>query len=62
MTGATTGDVFYIRPQDVRIHMHRAVSMVPVPSGRDSVKVIIRTGINAYVINVGLQGMMINKD
>lgn len=58
----TVGDVFYVRPEDVHIKQHRSLTMTPVPSGRDSIKVIIRTGINAWVENVGKQGMMTNKD
>lgn len=60
--GMTTGDVFFTRPQDVQIKKHRELTMVPVPSGRDSVKVVMRTGIQSRVINVGKQGMMTNKD
>jgi hypothetical protein len=62
MQGMTTGDVFYTRKTDRLIRMHRSLEMNPVASGRDSMKVIIRCGINAYVINVGKQGMMTNKD
>jgi hypothetical protein len=61
ISGSTVGDVFFIRPQDVRIRKHRNMTITTVPSGRDSVKAIIRTGIQAYVINPGLQGMMTNK-
>lgn len=57
----TTGDVFYTRKQDVIITKHRALSMEPEPTGTDSMKVNIRVGINARVVNVGKQGMMTNK-
>lgn len=60
--GMTTGDVFFVRSQDVHIKQHRPLTFTTVPSGRDSVKVIMRTGINAWVENVGKQGMMTNKD
>lgn len=60
--GMTTGDVFFVRPQDVHIKQHRPLTFTTVPSGRDSIKVIMRTGINAWVENVGKQGMMTNKD
>jgi len=59
--GMTTGDVFYVRPQDVHIVKHRSLEMKPEPSGRDSIYVTIRTGITAAVYNVGKQGMYTNK-
>lgn len=60
--GMTVGDVFFVRPGDVHIKQHRPLSFTTVQSGRDSVKVIMRVGINAWIENVGKQGMMTNKD
>lgn len=60
--GMTVGDVFFVRPGDVHIKQHRPLTFTTVPSGRDSIKVIMRTGINAWIENVGKQGMMTNKD
>lgn len=62
LQGMTTGDVFYVRPQDVYIQRHLPLEITAVQSGRYSYKFIIRTGINAYVLNVGKQGYMSNKD
>lgn len=62
LQGMTTGDVLYFRTQDARIHYHRALNVVAVPSGRDSVKAILRLGLNGYIMNPGIQGMMTNKD
>jgi hypothetical protein len=59
--GMTTGDVLYARKVDMRYHQHRPLVISVVPSGRDSVKGIMRLGINAYVLNPGLNGMMTNK-
>lgn len=60
--GMTTGDVFFVRKADVQIKQHMGLRTTVVPSGRDSVKIILRTGVNARVINVGKNGMMTNKD
>jgi len=60
--GMTTGDVFFVRKPDVQIKKHMDLGVKVVPSGRASVKVILRVGVNGRVINVGKQGMMTNKD
>ena len=60
--GMTTGDVFYVRPQDVMIRNHRSLEMKQVESGRDSVKVIMRAGVTPRVKNPGFQGKMTSKD
>lgn len=60
--GMTTGDVLFVNPNDVYIKKHRPLSITAVPSGRDSIKFVIRVGVNAFVENVGKQGMMTNKD
>ena len=60
--GMTTGDVFFVRKADVQIKKHMDLGVKVVPSGRASIKVIGRLGVNARVINVGKQGMMTNKD
>lgn len=59
--GMTTGDVLYTRKVDTRIHYHRALAVTLVPSGRDSIKGIMRLGLNGYIQNPGIQGMMTNK-
>ena len=62
MAGMTTGDVYMLRKQDVLFNEHRPLELEQVYSGRDSVKVIIRRGLNVHVINPGFQGKMLNKD
>lgn len=58
----TTGDIFMLRKQDVQITPHRPLTLSPVPSGRDSIKIVPRIGINIHVDNPGLQGKMTSKD
>jgi len=60
--GMTTGDVFYLRKQDVLICPHRELEIEPVPSDRDSMKWILRVGMNLHVINPGWQAKMTDKD
>lgn len=60
--GMTTGDVFFVRKADCQIKKHMNPRTTLVPSGRDSIKIIIRTGVNGRIINIGKQGMMTNKD
>ncbi len=60
--GLTTGDIFYGRKEDFKIHEHRAFEIEQVASGRDSAKFVLRTGINGYVTNPGFCGKMTNKD
>jgi len=62
MAGMTTGDVYMLRKQDVLFNEHRPLELEQVYSGRDSVKVVIRRGVNVHVINPGFQGKMLNKD
>ena len=61
-TGMTTGDVFYLRPQDVKIREHRGFFVEQVPSGRDSALFILRCGINGRVQYPGFQGKLTLKD
>lgn len=58
----TVGDVFMLRRQDVNIVPHRDLEIEIVPSGRDSIKAVLRNGTNIYVDNPGLQGKMTDKD
>jgi hypothetical protein len=60
--GMTTGDVFYVLPQDVKIQKHRDLEIEQVESGKDSVKMVLRVGINAYCDMPGRQGKMTDKD
>jgi len=60
--GMTTGDVFYGRKEDFKIHEHRPFSIVQVASGRDSAKFVMRIGVNGYVTNPGFCGKMTDKD
>jgi len=62
MAGMTTGDVYMLRKQDVLFTEHRPLEMEQVPSDADSVKVVIRYGLNVHVVNPGFQGKMLNKD
>ncbi|MCP4674256.1 MAG: hypothetical protein GY854_01815 [Deltaproteobacteria bacterium] len=61
-TNMTTGDVLMLRRQDVNIAVHRPLEIEAVQSGRDSIKMVLRTGINVYVDNPYLQGKMTDKD
>lgn len=60
--GMTTGDVFFLRPQDVFIYNHRPLEIEQVESGKDSVKFVMRAGFNLFVDNPGWQGKMTSKD
>lgn len=60
--GMTTGDAFFVRKPDVQVKKHMDLGVKVVPSGRASIKAILRVGVNARVINIGKQGMMTNKD
>jgi hypothetical protein len=60
--GMTTGDVLYLRKEDVNIYEHRPLEVEEVESGRDSVKVVLRVGVNTTVVNPGFQGKMTSKD
>jgi hypothetical protein len=60
--GMTTGDVLLLRRQDVVILEHRPLEVEQVASGKDSVKFVLRAGVNAYVNNPGFQGKMTDKD
>ena len=58
----TTGDILVLRRQDVNIVPHRPLEIKLVESGRDSIKAVLRTGINVYVDNPYLQAKMTDKD
>jgi hypothetical protein len=62
MNGMTTGDVMYLRMKDSIVHRHMALRRVVKPTGADSIKVNLYTGINGYVLNPGLQALLANKD
>lgn len=61
-SGMTTGDVLMLRKQDVRLTEHMPLEIEQVPSGRHSVKFVIRIGINCHVVHPGFQGKMTSKD
>ena len=61
-TNMTTGSLYMLRKQDVNIVPHMPLEVVAVPSGRHSLKYVIRVGINIYVDNPYFQGKMLNKD
>lgn len=61
-TNMTTGDVLTLRRQDVKVVPHRPLETQIVQSGRDSIKVVLRTGINIYCDNPYLQSKMTDKD
>jgi len=61
-TNMTTGSLFMLRRQDVNIVLHLPLQVETVPSGRFSIKNIVRVGINGYVDNPYYQGKMLNKD
>jgi hypothetical protein len=61
--GMTTGDVFYIRKQDVLFAPHRTFEIEPDPStGRDTLKWTLRMGLNLHIVNPGWQAKMTDKD
>ena len=60
--GMTTGDGFFLRTQDVLVRNNRPLTMEQVPSGRDSVKVIMKAGVTSRVVKPGIQGKLENKD
>lgn len=62
MNGLTTGDVFYLDRANAIIHQHRPLEQKIVPSGRDSIKVILRCGINGYITDPRRQALLTNKD
>jgi len=53
--GMTTGNMFFVRKQDVLICPHRTLETERVPSGMDTIKYVLRVGINLHVINPGFQ-------
>jgi len=61
-SGMTTGDVFLLRRQDVRLTEHMPLEIEQVPSGRHSVMFVPRIGINCHVVHPGFQGKMTSKD
>lgn len=60
--GMTTGDLFFVRKQDVLIRKHRTLEIKHVGSGRDSEKFVARAGVTSYVNNPGFQGKLTDKD
>lgn len=60
--GMTTGDILMLRRQDVLVSEHRPMEITQVPSGKDSVKFVIRLGLDAHVVHPGFQGKMTDKD
>ena len=56
----TVGDVMYVHRKKVHFYMHRGLVAKVVPSGKDSVKVILRCGLNAYAMPHG--ALLIDKD
>ena len=58
----TTGQVFFLRPRDLRIKYHRDIEIEKVPSGRDSMKWVIRCGVNGFYLNPGFAGKQVDKD
>jgi hypothetical protein len=60
--GMTTGDVFLLRKRDCYWRNHRKLTIKQVPSGRDSAKFIIRTGVTGWNDNPGFLAKMTNKD
>lgn len=62
LQGMTTGDLFFVRPQDLFIRKHRGLTIKQVDSGKDSAKFVARAGVTSYVMNPGFQGKLTNKD
>jgi hypothetical protein len=62
LPGMTTGDVFFVRPQDVYISEHRPIEVEMVQSGKDSLKGVMKIGVDAIVDDPGKQGKMTDKD
>lgn len=62
MPGMTTGDVFFVRPSDVYIHEHRTLENEDIPSGKDSIKGVLKIGVHLFVDDPGKQGKMTSKD
>ena len=58
----TTGDVLMLRKQDVNIVPHRPLEIVAVPSGRDSIKMVLRSGFNVFIDEPNKNGKMLSKD
>jgi len=61
-SGMTTGDVFMLRRQDVRITEHRKLEIEPVDTDADTKKTVVRVGADITVVNPGFQGKMTDKD
>ena len=58
----TVGSSFMVRKQDVNICIHMPLDVEVVPSGRHSIKMVPRIGINSYIDNPFLNGKQLNKD
>ena len=62
VTGMTTGAVFMVRKQDLKIMDHMPLEWKVVESGRHSSKMVGRIGTNSYIVNPGFAGKLLNKD
>lgn len=62
MPGMTTGSVFMLRKQDVKVTIHRDLEIEQVPSGRDAAKFVLRLGANVHVVHPGFQAKLLSKD
>lgn len=58
----TTGTIYLLRQQDVRLTIHRPLEIEQVESGADSVMFVVRFGANLHVLNPYFQGKMLDKD
>lgn len=61
-SGMTTGDVFFIRRQDLKLDLWRPLSIEQTPTGKDSVGFVARLGVDMYGINPGFNAKMTSKD
>jgi hypothetical protein len=60
--GMTTGSVYMLRVQDVKLVENDAMRIEVKNSERDTVLVQIYHGFTPYIINPGFQGKMLSKD
>jgi len=62
MKGMTTGDVYFLRRQDVKIVENMPMRLELKNSERDTDLTQIYYGVTPYIINPGFQGKMLTKD
>jgi hypothetical protein len=59
--GTTVGTILYLRKEDVKIFEHRPLEIEQKPAPGDTLRFVLKIGMNSIVKNPGFQGKMTNK-